>query len=282
LLTGISVIIAAWLAIPAFGANDLAGVNVAVVVLLPLVIFDGLSGLPAAFSRLATVINSAKSVEELLDQRTESAKYSVALIPQSDLRIDFHSVIALVPGRSLQPFSGRAKPGKPLIISGKSGLGKSSLIHALLGFLDYKGNLEINGQEARLLSSEERISHFSVLLQNDHLFATSIRENLKIGDIDAQDSDLLEVLEIVELADLIREIGLDTHIQAYGYNFSGGEKQRMKLARTLLRDKPVVILDEPFEYLDINQARRISTRVFDHCKEKTLIIVSHLPLQPFK
>ena len=88
------------------------------------------------------------------------------------------------------------------------------------------------------------------------------------------------MLEIVELADLVHKLpeGLDTHVGSLGYNFSGGEKQRMKLARLLLRNTPVFILDEPFEFLDANQAARIASKVSRILATKTVIIISHQEL----
>ena len=276
-LTGMSVIIAARYSIPAFADKSLAGVNVAVVVLLPLVIFDGLTGLPAAFSRLPTVQNSATGVDKILSQKSDEPISSVP-ISGAYFTINFSRVVPKLPEVDLVPYSGMAKPGLPLIISGKSGAGKSSLVHALIGFLEYSGEILINEIPARALSSSDRIEHCAILLQQDHLFATSIRENLRIGSPDATDEELFAVLAKVELAELVRGIGLDTHIGPYGHNFSGGEKQRIKLARTLLRDRPIMILDEPFEYLDLEQASRIARSVADYCRDKTLIVVSHLPV----
>jgi ABC-type transport system involved in cytochrome bd biosynthesis fused ATPase/permease subunit len=119
------------------------------------------------------------------------------------------------------------------------------------------------------------------MLQNDHLFATSIRENLKIGRPEVSDREIMQILEVVELADLIHSMpdGLDTHIGPYGFNFSGGEKQRLKLARVLLRHTPVYLLDEPFEFLDPLMAQRIATKIQRILVTKTLLIVSHLPLR---
>ena len=257
--------------------KSLAGVNVAVVLLLPLVIFDGFTGLPAAFSRLATILNSARSVDALLSELEVVEGLSPIKEPANGL-VEFSSAIPLLPKVKIKPYSGRAEIGRPLVISGKSGAGKSSLLHALIGFLDFRGTITIGGQSAAEISSEDRIEKFAILLQQDHLFATSIRENLKIGNPSANDEEIMATLELVEMSELISKVGLDTHIGAYGHNFSGGERQRLKLARTLLRNRPYVLLDEPFEYLDAEQAQRIASRVSNYCKGKTLIVISHLAI----
>ncbi len=277
LATGLSVVIAAISSVALFHEKSLAGVNVAVVLLLPLVIFDGFTGLPAAFSRLATILNSARSVDALLSELEVVEGLSPIKEPANGL-VEFSSAIPLLPKVKIKPYSGRAEIGRPLVISGKSGAGKSSLLHALIGFLDFRGTITIGGQSAAEISSEDRIEKFAILLQQDHLFATSIRENLKIGNPSANDEEIMATLELVEMSELISKVGLDTHIGAYGHNFSGGERQRLKLARTLLRNRPYVLLDEPFEYLDAEQAQRIASRVSNYCKGKTLIVISHLAI----
>ena len=119
------------------------------------------------------------------------------------------------------------------------------------------------------------------LLQTDHLFMTSIRENMKIANPEVEDEKIWQMLEVMELAELIRSLpqGLDTHIGEYGYNFSGGERQRLKLARVLICNSDIYLLDEPFEYLDEEMANRLATRVASILANKRVLIVSHLPLK---
>jgi ATP-binding cassette subfamily C protein CydC len=176
------------------------------------------------------------------------------------------------------PSTAVAKAGSPLIIMGKSGSGKSSLLYSLVGFLPYVGSIKIGDVELREIRDRE--NHISMLLQDDYLFNTSIRENLKIANQDATDAQIHELLQLVELDKLVDSLpaGLDTHVGAYGYNFSGGEKQRMKLARVLLRDTPIYLLDEPFEYLDKELFERVSKRVLQRLQNKCLVVVSHLPI----
>ncbi|MEI8223301.1 MAG: thiol reductant ABC exporter subunit CydC [Actinomycetes bacterium] len=252
----------------AYAIGKIPGVNIAVIVLIPLAIYDGLPTTFAAFSQVTTLMKRAESLAPYLEPIAPDGVPNQ--LSHDDVILKFTNLVpATVAGR-LEPVSAEASPGKPLFIQGRSGCGKSSLISAILGFVDYTGEVtEIDPGSA------------SVMLQNDHLFATSIRENLKIGRPEVSDREIMQILEVVELADLIHSMpeGLDTHIGPYGFNLSGGEKQRLKLARVLLRHTSVYLLDEPFEYLDAQMAQRIALKVERILVTKTLLIVSHLRLR---
>ena len=269
---GITVVTMIIFALNAFHEHRLAGVNVAVIILLPLAIFDGLSSLPVAFSHLA----------EILDARA-ALKPTLKKIIFENLIMEDHShdhyileilrVQPLRDGVTLPQFTGVAQPGHPLVIHGKSGGGKSSLLSALIGDIEFSGQVLINHDDLSHFDS----NIFTTMLQDDHLFATSIRENIKIGNSDASDREIEQILEIVELADLVHSLpeGLDTLVGNLGYNFSGGEKQRIKLARMLMRNTPIYLLDEPFEYLDHFQADRLTKKVLKVLSTKTVVMVSH-------
>ena len=269
---GITVVTMIIFALNAFRDHRLAGVNVAVIILLPLAIFDGLSSLPVAFSHLAQILDARAalkpSLKKIVFENPVMQDHSYDHYILEILRVQ-----PLRDGVTLPQFTGVAQPGHPLVIHGKSGGGKSSLLSALIGDIEFSGQVLINHDDLSHFDS----NIFTTMLQDDHLFATSIRENIKIGNPDASDREIEQILEIVELADLVHSLpeGLDTLFGNLGYNFSGGEKQRIKLARMLMRNTPIYLLDEPFEYLDHFQADRLAKKVLKVLSTKTVVMVSH-------
>ena len=279
LFMGAAVITGGIYAANAFIAGELSGVNVAVITLLPLAIFDNLNSIPSSFSKIRQHLDSARSIEQLLTSAGQPKTSNQEL--GSFKQLIFENTLPLLPGANVNQISANCFIDQPLVIMGASGSGKSSLINCLLGFLPYEGSIKIDGVEARDVSSESINSNITVLLQNDYLFNSSIRENLRIANQSASDEQLLAALDDVELRDLIASLpkGLDTHIGAYGYNFSGGEKQRIRLARVLLRNTPIYLLDEPFEFLDSGQANRLSNLLLNRLKNKVVVIISHLEIE---
>lgn len=208
---------------------------------------------------------------------TEPAVRNSDAVDLQGFEINVVNLVPEIPGKVLPAFTGQARPGSPSIVTGASGYGKSSLFFALIGFIEYSGSITLDKNKIQKLSQQST----AVLLQDDHLFFTSIRENLKIGKPDATDDELEEILRFVELGHLLEMLpdGLDTLIGEAGFNFSGGEKQRMKLARVLLREADIYLLDEPFEFIGLAQAERLSKKVFDRLAKKTVVVVSHLEVE---
>ncbi len=171
--------------------------------------------------------------------------------------------------RFLQPFSCVVKAGETLVIEGPSGVGKSTFAAALLGFAQYSGSLTIGGVEVRDIADRSR--YISGALQNGYIFNTTLRENLKIADAEATDEELRQILIALEL----ESIPLDQMLGEYGRALSGGEAKRLAIARALLADSPIVILDEPLEHLDTQLAIRIQERITRLAVGKSLIVITH-------
>lgn len=167
--------------------------------------------------------------------------------------------------------------GKKIVIIGRSGAGKSTLSTLIQGaIVPEGGHVTINGIPAA--SFEEHIPHIiSVLNQRPHLFDTTVANNIRLGRRDASDEDICHVAEQVKLGKLISLLpqGYKTAMLETGQRFSGGERQRIALARVLLQRTPVVILDEPTIGLDPKTERDLLATMFDTMSGKSLIWITH-------
>lgn len=272
-----TVILAFLIAVRHFANGELAGVNIAVVTLVPLAIFDGIPALIAPLALIGKIRRATSKIDDLIESASEITR--PATLEPGQVMVKLVNARARWSNGELshQPITTTITKDHSLHIRGESGIGKTSLALAIAGLIDYEGSIRINGIEARDIKSQDLATSMTVCLQDDHLFASSIKENLKIAKPDASDDELVAALAKVELTELIKELpeGIDTHIGAFGTNFSGGEKQRMRLARIFLRTSPLYILDEPIEHLERKQGERILNEIFSYCEEKTLIIISH-------
>lgn len=169
------------------------------------------------------------------------------------------------------------KPGEKLALLGPSGTGKSTLLKLILGDeTPTQGQVTVNGVPVAQLQ-DQRAQLFGVLDQQPYLFNTTVLNNVRLGNLNATDEDVRRVIKAVELDDLIANLpdGYNTQVQEAGSRFSGGERQRLSLARILLQDTPVIILDEPTVSLDPITEQHLLDTVFDVLQDKTIIWVTH-------
>ncbi len=167
--------------------------------------------------------------------------------------------------------------GKKVAIMGRSGAGKSTLLKLIQGAITpEKGSATIQGTDASRFG-EHIPSLISVLNQSPHLFDTSVTNNIRLGKLDASDEEISEVARKVKMDRLIESLpkGYKTAMHETGQRFSGGERQRIALARVLLQDTPVVILDEPTVGLDPRTENELLSTIFDTLEGKSLVWVTH-------
>lgn len=168
-------------------------------------------------------------------------------------------------------------PGQHITILGKSGAGKSTLASLVRGDIDpASGTVRIgSGSAGELGSCASAV--FGVIQQSTYLFNTTLRDNLLIGRADATDEELESALDSVGLHALRMRLprGLDTLVDEAGLRFSGGERHRIALARILLQDAPIVILDEPTVGLDPLTEHDVITEILDHLEGKTVLMITH-------
>ena len=165
-----------------------------------------------------------------------------------------------------------------IAIVGASGAGKTTLINTLLGFIDYTGNIRINNEyEISYIDEKSWLKNISWLGQNATLFKGTIRDNLLLADNNATDDKIFETLERANVAEFIKSLpnGLDTEIGEQNLGLSGGQAQRIALARAYIKQHQLLILDEPTASLDKESEDKIITSLKNSWSDKTVIMLTH-------
>ena len=189
-----------------------------------------------------------------------------------DLRFSYESDREILHGINLS-----FPKGSFTSLVGESGCGKSTIASILMGrSRGYSGSVTIGGAELREISEESLMRHITYVSHQSYLFKGTVRSNLLMGKPDASDEQLWAVLKQVNLADFLRsENGLDTLLAEKGGNFSGGQCQRLALARALLHDSPVYIFDEATSNIDVESENDIMAQIHALAGRKTVILISH-------
>lgn len=167
--------------------------------------------------------------------------------------------------------------GQFISIVGESGCGKSTIASILMGRnKGYNGSITIGSNELRDISEKSLMDNITYISHNSYLFKGTIKDNLLMGNPNATDTELWNVLEQVKLADFLKgENGLDTVLTEKASNLSGGQCQRLALARALLHNTPVYIFDEATSNIDIESENDIMAQIYNLAKTKTVILISH-------
>lgn len=160
---------------------------------------------------------------------------------------------------------------------GTSGCGKSTIAGILTGRnRGYQGSILIQGKELAAITEYSLMEHITMVSHNSYLFKGTVRENLLLGKADASDAEMLAALEQVNLRGFLEhQQGLDTPVLEKGSNFSGGQCQRLALARALLHDTPVYIFDEATSNIDVESEELIMQVIHELAKTKTILLISH-------
>lgn len=169
------------------------------------------------------------------------------------------------------------RPGDFAALVGESGCGKSTLAAILMGRIrGFQGELTIGGIPILDIEEEALAANITYVGHQSYLFRGTIRDTLKMGNAEATDTDFWRVLELVKLADFLREQqGLDTQLEENGVNFSGGQRQRLAVARALLHDTPIYIFDEATSNIDVESENAIMEQIKELARNKTVILISH-------
>jgi len=282
------------LGITAVNGGRIPGVMLAALTMIALVSFEAVLPLPMAAQMLGETTESARRLFEVVDRRPE-------IDPNGELEIEVDEGLVLGVSSSNIRFSnlsfsypGSQEPvlnninfslteGHSLAIVGPSGSGKTTLAHLMLRFWEcHKGEIYLSGRSIRTYSPAEVRTRFSVVSQKPYFFNTSIRENLRLAHPNANQTEIETSARYAQIHDFITSLprGYDTHINESGLRLSGGERQRLAIAQALLKDAPILILDEPTANLDPITELQIFETIYSlmgtktrggHCRSTLLI-----------
>lgn len=267
---------------PAVGSGALAGPLLVMLLLFAAASFEATAGMPAALQLLPGCREAIRRIREVADAPCPVPEPDQPLpLPSGDGIVLRAVNFAYDPARPvLENFSLDIALGERVALAGPSGCGKSSVAELLLRFRPYQGSITLGGMELRDLNGDELRSLIATVPQRPHLFNTTLRDNLLLAAPFATETQLQQALDDTLLFDWITSLpeGLETRVGEGGSAISGGEARRIALARALLKDAPILILDEPTEGLDLVTEEEMVARLATRLAGKTVLIISHRPV----
>ena len=284
LVAGLTVTGVLAVAVSATAAGSLDPVLVATLALLALASFDAVTPLAPAARELSSTLASGRRVLEVLD-RAPAVREPELPVPAPPRRapVRLEGVTARydpVEEPVLRDLDLELAPGRKVALVGPSGAGKTTVTRLLLRFLDpERGRVTIGGRDVREYAQADVRRHFAIAGQESYLFDSTIRENLRLARPEATDAELWAVLLLARLDAWVASLpgGLDARVGEEGSRLSGGQRQRLTLARALLTEAPVLVLDEPTAHLDPETATAVMDDVLAAAAGRTVLLITHRP-----
>ena len=229
----------------------------------------------------ARAYSAGQRLFEVLDYRSPvQEKRGAAAMPKSSGHVRFNDVSFSYDGRTptLQNIDIDASPGKVIAVVGAPGSGKSTLVNLLPRFYDVtSGGITIDGVDISEATLKSLRRNIGMVQQDVFLFTASLKDNIAYGREDASMDEIVDAARVAQLDDYIRglEDGYDTEIGERGSTLSGGQRQRMSIARAVLLDPPILILDDSTASVDANTEEKIRTAMEAVMKERTTFVIAH-------
>jgi ATP-binding cassette, subfamily C, bacterial CydC len=284
LVAGLTVASVLALSVGAHAGGELDRVLIAMLALLALASFEAVQPLSAVARELPATLGAGRRILELIDREPAVADPAEpAPLPSPPFVVALDQVSArYAPGEPLvlDGFSLRLEPGGRVALLGSSGAGKTTVVNLLLRFLDpERGRVTLGGRDLREYRQDDLRRAFAVAGQDAHLFSASIRENVRLARPEASDAAIEYALDRARLWQWVRDLpdGLDTLVGEQGRQLSAGQRQRLVLARAMLTDAPVLVLDEPTAHLDPPNAERLMEDVLSAAGERSVLLITHRP-----
>jgi len=277
---------------PRAASGTLPGAEMAMLIVFVLATFEAVMPLPSVIQRAGELGAAARRLFDLIDAVPAAGEPRQPSLAPSGIRpvgLSIHGLRFRYTREApwiFDDFSLEVPAGSRIGITGPSGVGKSTLVSLLLRFWDYEhGSISLAGAgeapvDLRSLRGDEARQLFSVVPQSPFLFHASVRENLALALPDGHEGDevaMRSALETAQLTPLVTALsdGIDTTVGERGHELSAGEARRLAVARALLKQAPVYVLDEPTEALDEKTAGSLMTALMRRLAGKTVLIISH-------
>jgi ATP-binding cassette subfamily C protein CydC len=291
-LTNLGMWTVLYLTIPLVSDGRLQGVMLGTLALLTLASFEAVTPLPlaaqmwesvrTAASRLFEVVDAQPLVGESKEKRVESSEQRAATGKKELLStLQLSNLSFSYPGQLtpvLRDISFKLESGKSLAIVGPSGAGKSTIVNLLLRFWEYSsGDIRLGGDSLHDLEQDEVRARCAVVSQGSYFFNASVNENLRLARPSASQGEIERAAQQAQIHEFILGLpkGYDTYIGEQGTRLSGGERQRLAIARALLKDAPILILDEPTANLDPLTEKQVLATLFSLMKDRTSLLITH-------
>jgi ATP-binding cassette subfamily C protein CydC len=282
-LAGLTAVALLVVAIPLVVAGRLDGVYLAALPLAAIAAFEAVQPLTLSLQVLETARAAAGRLFELIDAPPPVVDPVEPAEPPATFGLEVRALRFRYGSDGPLALDGldlSIPAGTTLAVLGPSGAGKSTLVNLLLRFWDYdEGEIRIGGRELRELAIDDARRLFGVVSQQVHLFDASIRENLALADPDVTDERIEAACRAVQLDRFIESLphGYRTLVGENGVRLSGGERQRLAIARAIVRDAPILVLDEATANLDTRTERRLMDALVPFMAGRTTLLISHRP-----
>jgi ABC-type multidrug transport system fused ATPase/permease subunit len=260
----------------------LPGIWLGALMLAALACFEAVQPLSQAAHTLASGLQAARRLFQVVDAEPEVRDPLQPLPVPSPTRLDVDNLSFTYPDGTpaLQNICFSLQRGQHLALIGPSGAGKTTLVNLLLRHWEYHaGHIYLDGQELRNFPATELRSKFAVVGQEAYIFNTSLRDNISIVRPSASQVEIEAAARLAHIHDFITCLpeGYDTWAGETGLRLSGGQRQRLAIARALLQDAPILILDEPTANLDPDTEQAVLQAIHTYARDRLLLTITHRP-----
>ncbi|MBR9982201.1 MAG: thiol reductant ABC exporter subunit CydC [Desulfatitalea sp.] len=284
---GLAAGLAMWLVlivgIPLLAAGHWSGATLPMLTVFALISFEAMQPLPGAWRMWGQIRTAATRVLEITTAPPPVPDPASIPPDPTDLAIQIQGLTFTYPGAAVPTLDGLDLDLPPLsrtAIVGPAGTGKTTLMHLLLRFWDYdRGEIMLGGRSLRAYTGEQVREKIAIVSQHVFLFNATIAENLRLANPEASDDTLMEAARAARIDDFILSLpaGLDTPVGPFGTHLSGGQTRRLAVARALLKNAPILILDEPTEGLDEPTEQALWQTLEPVMRHRTVLLITHRP-----